>query len=69
MMAFLSFYIYGIIVWGNHVKRIAQLQKKVISIITNSVYNAHTSPLLKSLNCSKFEDLYKLNVLKFYFEY
>ena len=59
---------YGILVWGNHAARIAQLQKKVIRIITNSRYNAHTSPLFKSLNCLKFEDLYKLNVLKFYFK-
>ena len=66
---FMSHFTYGILVWGNHAARIAQLQKKVIRIITNSRYNAHTSPLFKSLNCLKFEDLYKLNVLKFYFKY
>ena len=60
---FMSHITYGILVWGNHAPRIAQLKKKVTRIITNSRYNAHTSPLFKSLNCLKFENLYKMNVL------
>ena len=64
---FVSHITYGILVWGNHA--IAKLQKKGIHIMTKSRYNAHTSPLFKSLNCLKLEDSYKLNVLKFYFKY
>ena len=36
---------------------------------TNSNYNAHTEPLFKLLNILKIDDLYRLNLLKFYYKY
>ena len=47
--------------------RLYKLQKKVLRIITNSKFNAHTEPLFKTLGILKLNDIYKLNVLKFYF--
>lgn len=32
-------------------------------------YNAHTEPIFKCLNILKFEDMFKLSVLKFYYRY
>ena len=60
---------YGILVWGTKCYGLGKLQKKAIRIITNSKVNAHTSPLFKYLGCVTFEDLYTLNILKFYFNY
>ena len=35
----------------------------------NKKYNSHTDPIFKSLNYLKVDDIYELNVLKFYFNY
>ena len=43
------------------------LQKKIMLIATCSGYFAHTEPIFKNLNLLKLEDIYKLKVLKFYF--
>ena len=37
--------------------------------MSGSKYNAHTEPIFKSYNTLKFEDIYKLNALKFYYKY
>jgi hypothetical protein len=66
---FMSHITYGILIWGHNTTGIYQIQKKAVRIITNSAYNAHTTPLFKLLNCLKVDDLYTLNVLKFYFKY
>ena len=60
---------YGILAWGNNTNRLFKLQKKAIRLISNSKYNAHTSPLFKTLNCLKIDDIYVLNILKFYFKF
>ena len=60
---------YGILTWGFDLDRITNLQKKAIRTITNSKYNAHTEPLFKSLKTLKVNDLFKLNVLKFYYKH
>ena len=60
---------YGILLWGNKTKRIIKLQKWSVRAITCSKYNAHTDPLFIQLNLLKVEDLYKLNLLKFYHKY
>lgn len=60
---------YGILVWGFVSNRLEKLQKKIIRIISNSKFNAHTEPLFKRLNLLKVKDLFKLNVLKFYFKH
>lgn len=72
---------YGIIIWGhvlNDTDLISKRQKRVIRIISNSPYNAHTSAIFKHLNitkvadqylCAKYTFLYKLdnNMLPGYF--
>ena len=49
--------------------RIYQLQKKAIRILTKSKFNSHTEPLFKLNNLLKIEDIFHLNILKFYFNY
>ena len=46
---------YCLTAWGFNCKRILNLQKKVIRIITLSKFNAHTDPLLKSSSYSKLQ--------------
>ena len=60
---------YGILLWGNNIKRIIKLQKWSVRSITSSKYNAHTEPLFLKLRLLKVEDIYKLCVLKFYYKY
>ncbi len=65
--------IYGITLWGNtynvHLNKIIILQKKIVRVITNSEYNAHSEPLFKMLHVMKETDIYKLQVVKFVFSY
>ena len=60
---------YSILAWGFESSRIFKLQKKAVRIITNSKYNAHTEPIFKSLYLLKVEDIFKLQILKFYFRH
>ena len=60
---------YGILTWGFSIEPLIKLQKKAIRIVTNSKFNAHTEPLFKSLNTLKISDIFKLNVLKFYYKH
>jgi hypothetical protein len=56
---------YGVVAWGNTcnkaLKRMNRLQKRAIRIITKAKYNAHTSPIFKSLNILTTQDIYSLN--------
>jgi hypothetical protein len=61
--------LYGILGWGQSAPRIKSLQKKAIRNMTKSKYNAHTEPLCKINYILKFEDLYALTILKFYYKY
>ena len=45
-----------------------KLQKKLVRLILHKRYNAHTDPLLKSLNSLKIEDIFKLKALQFHFK-
>ena len=58
--------LYGITLWGNTYKKYLHkleiLQKKAIRTITCSTYNEHTSPLFKTLNILKFNDLHDLHI-------
>ena len=49
--------------------RLFKLQMKAVRMINKSKYNAHTVPLFRSLNLMKIDDIFKLNVFKFYFKY
>ena len=60
---------YGILAWGKEASSFFLLQKKAVRIITSSKYNSHTDPLFKDLALLKVEDIYKINILKFYFKY
>ena len=42
-------------------------EKKPVRIMSNSEYFAHSEPLFKTLKLLKIEDLYKLKLLKFYY--
>ena len=55
------------IAWGFKSDRIFKLQKIAVRIITCSKYNAHTEPLLKTLNLLKVEDIMKTKALKLYY--
>ena len=58
---------YCILSWGFKSDRIFKLQKRAVRIITCSKYNAHTEPLLKTLNLLKIEDIMKTKALKSYY--
>ena len=60
---------YGILAWGFSTERLFKLQKRAIRLISNSKFNSHTEPLFKASNLLKLDDIFKLNVLKFYFKY
>ena len=60
---------YSILAWGFNCGRLKSIQKRAIRIICNSKFNAHTEPLMKKLELLKLEDIFKLNMLKFYYRY
>ena len=60
---------YCILSWGFKSDRILKLQKRAVRIFTCSKYNAHTEPLLKTLNLLKIEDIMKTKALKLYYRY
>ena len=57
---------YSILVWRFKSNRISKLQKRAVRMISCSKCNAHTEPLIKSLNLLKVEDIFKMKALKFY---
>ena len=59
----------GILIWGYNLEGLFKLQKKAIRIIANRKYNDHTEPIFKSPNLLKLHDIFKLSVLKFYYNY
>ena len=66
---FSSYLNYGILCWGFSCDNIFKLQKKCIRIISNSKYNAHTDPLFKKLRILKLNDMLKLKMIMFYYDY
>ena len=65
--------IYCITVWGStdqtNLKRIIMLQKKVIRIISNVLFDAHTDNLFRDHQILKFTDIYLFQTTKFMFLY
>ena len=51
-----------------HLYQLNVLHKKIIRIITNSVFNEHTPPLFKSLNILNLVDLSKINIASYMFK-
>ena len=60
---------YGIIAWHSYSDPIFKLEKRIVRIIANSSYNAHSEPFFKQLNQLKIGDIYRLNILKLYFKH
>ena len=60
---------YSLLAWGFDLVRLNKLQKRAIRTITCSKYNAHTEPIFRKLNLLKLEDIFTLNLLKFYFKF
>ena len=56
-------YYYGVI----RLNRYQNYRKKTIRLITGSEYLARSEPLFEELDFLKIEDLYKLKILKFYY--
>ena len=59
---------YGVLLWGYRAERLVKLQKRLIRIIKNKKYNAHTEPLLKELKLLKVQDIFRHMQLKFLFK-
>ena len=59
---------YGILDWGFKYGRVFKLQKRAMRIITCSKYNAHTTPIFKSLSLIKVEDIFKVSLLKLFWK-
>ncbi len=55
--------------WGFHSNRIFKLKKKTLRIITLSKYNSHSVPLYTKLGFLKVDDIFKLQLLTFYYKY
>lgn len=60
---------YCLLAWGLSNKRVIGLQKKSIRYINKAKYNSHTEPLFKSCKLLKFNDLFTLKSLKFFYKY
>ena len=61
---------YGVCCWGfNHALRLKTLQKKAIRSITQAPYLSHTEPLCKNNNLLLFDDLFKINCLRFFYNF
>ena len=60
---------YCILAWGYNCGRLKKLQKRAIRLITDSPYNSHTSPIFKQLNILQLEDMFKVNMLKWYYQF
>ena len=64
---------YCMSVWAStypsKLRRLITLQKRVVRIISRSAFNAHTDTLFKNLKILNFEDIYKLQLGKFMYQY
>ena len=63
--------IYGIMVWGGAqtINKIFILQKRAIHTICKCKYRDHTEPLFKKENILKINDIFKLHVNLFMYDY
>jgi hypothetical protein len=59
---------YCILAWGFASNNLNRLQKRLVRTVAGAKYNAHTEPIFKNLNLLKLEDIFKLNMLKFYYK-
>ena len=68
MYPFLS---YNILVWGgachSHLDGLVKIQKRIIRLILNEPFYAHTTPLFRKLGILKISDIYKYNLCIYMF--
>ena len=68
-----SYLQYCILVWSStyptHLRRLVLLQDRIVRIISEKGFDAHTDPLFKNLMILKLEDIYSLHVAKFMFSF
>jgi hypothetical protein len=60
---------YGILCWRSKINALVKIQKKVVRIVVNERYNAHTEPIFKMLSLLKLQDIAALQELKFCYKY
>ena len=60
--------IYGLYLWGLNCKRLKILQKKAVRILAFKPYISHSTPIFKDLKILQLEDLYTMQLYKFYYK-
>ena len=58
---------YGLCSWGFHSDDLFALQKKVVRLVANRPYIAHTDPIFNKYTLIKLHDLYKLQLYKLFY--
>jgi hypothetical protein len=66
---FVPYLYHSILLWGHCPYRIPSLQRKALRIVFKKKYKSHTNLLFKQYSLLKFEDMYKISCLKFYYKY
>ena len=61
-------FIYGLYLWGLKCRRIKVLQKKAVRILAFKPYISHSTPIFKTLQILKIEDLYTVQLYKLYYK-
>ena len=68
-----SYLQYCILVWSStyptHLRRLVLLQNRIVIVISEKGFDAHTDPLFKNLMILKLEDIYSLYLAKFMFSF
>ena len=66
---FLPHLYYHLILWGDELGRIHLLQKKVVRVIDNTNFLAHTTPIFIKLKLLPLPEIHKVSLLKFYYRF
>ena len=63
---------YGILAWGNatqtRLNKVLLLQKKVMRMICNAPYRAHTDEFFRQKRILKINDLYRFHLFQFMYQ-
>ena len=60
---------FGITCWGVEWNKFFKLQKRAVRIMTNNKYISHTAPLFKGFKSFKISDIFKIQVMKFWYKF
>ena len=60
--------IYGLYLWGLNCKRLKILQKKAVRVLAFKPYISHSTPIFKDMKILQLEDLYTMQLYKFYYK-